>query len=176
MKEHIQEIYNQGLEKFAGDHEAAKEFTVGFLKEAFNVNWGEVGTEFSRGLGSTAAKGLVGGAAALAIGLGVHGVSSGLSGVANMNRHREFRRVLDQVVSATPLLKSYDRSKVDSFAETIFKFAPKVSTDPNLLGSILAHAVQGEAMDSNIIKTLVDLEAKVTETHKNNLFTPKFYQ
>lgn len=52
------------------------------------------------------------------------------------------------------------KDKVRAFAETIFNFAPHVASDPNLLKGVLAHVVQGESIDPQTIRSLMELEEK----------------
>lgn len=166
MKEQIQEVYALGLEKYAGDEVKAKEFTTGFLKEAFTLN---------PHLAEAGYKAIGAGVAGLGLGLGIHGVSSLFNNVSLSNQHAKFQKALDAAIRNNPLLENADRSKINSYAETIFKFAPHVAADVNMLSSILANAVHGEGLDPMTIRTLTDLEARVQETRKNALFSPKAY-
>lgn len=169
MNEHIQEVYNLGLEKFAGDADAAKEFTVAFIKEAGLMS--EVGAH----LGAGAVKAIGTGLGGLALGLGIHGMSSAMSNVATANLRSKFQASLAKVTAENPIISHADAHKVQSYAETVFKFAPHVAVDPNLLSSILANAVHGEGIDPMTIKTLTELESRVVDTRKNALFSPKAY-
>jgi len=40
---------------------------------------------------------------------------------------------------------------------------------------VLGHIVQGEGVDTTIMKTLVDLEKQIIESRKAGLFSPKGY-
>lgn len=173
MKEQIANLYEIGLEEF-GDDGAAKEFVKGFLKEASFLSDATINT-FKGQMTGGAGKALGAGAVALALGLGVHGLSSILN-TANTGYLRDrFQQSLARVMSTNLVLKDADRTKVNSYAETIFKFAPHVAADPNLLSSVLANAVHGEGIDPMTVRTLTDLEAKVVESKKNALFSPKAY-
>jgi hypothetical protein len=55
-----------------------------------------------------------------------------------------------------------DRGRVKGYADTVFRFAPNVASDVNLLTSILANAVHGESIDPMTIKTLTELENRFT--------------
>jgi hypothetical protein len=169
MKQEIQELYELGLEKFAGDENAAKDFVAGFLKEAFFGN--VVGEYMGRGLGQAAG----GAVAGLGAGLAIHGVSSMMNAASSSNLRAKFDQSFQQAVRSNPLLQDADKAKLASYGDTIFKFAPHISADPNLLSGILAHIIQGEGVDVTILKTLTDLEAKLIESRKNSLFTPKGY-
>jgi len=167
MSNTIKEIYDIGMEKYAGDAAKAKEFAVGFLKKASLFD--------NRFIQEGAGKALGTGIAALGVGLGVHGISSFMNASANANLHNAFQRALASVRASNPLLEDADPSKVNSYAETIFKFAPHVACDHNLLSTVLAHIVQGEGVDTTIMKTLVELEKQIIESRKAGLFTPKNY-
>lgn len=164
MKQHIQEIYNLGLEKFAGDHDSALAFTQGFVKEAF---LGDV----AQGAGKALGAGVVG----LGLGLGIHGVSSAISSVSNGMLRTQYEKAFSKCLSSNPILAQADNSKVRSYGETIFKFAPHVAADPNLLSTILTNAVHGEGVDPMTIRTLADLESSVQQGRRNAMFTPKAY-
>lgn len=168
----IQEIYDLGLEKCAGDSVAAKEFTIAFLKEAFEKSgsWAEVGLSASRVLG--------GAAAGLGAGLAIHGVSSALNGMASINLEDRYRAALSHAVAQNAILqnaKHENPQRLNSFADTIFKFAPHVAGDPNLLAHILSSVIHGESMDLTTVRSLADLENRYQENRKNSLFSPKEY-
>lgn len=174
MNTQIQELYELGMEKFAGDESAAKDFVKGFLKEAFEKSAGLPET-FFQAARSGAGKTVGTAAAAFGVGLGIHGISSMLNSAKTENLRTVYQSSLSKVVASNPLLHDADQQKLNSYAETIFKFAPHVACDANLLSSILAHINQGEGIDPMIIRTLTDLEAKLVESKKNALFSPKSY-
>lgn len=169
MNDQIKELYALGLEKFAGDESQAKEFVTGFLKEAFSA-----GSILSQ-VGAGAAKAIGAGTAGLALGLGIHGVSSAIQGASMSDLKSKFEAALHQVIQGNQLLQNADQAKVRSYANTVFQFAPHVAIDPNLLRSILNNAVHGEGIDPMTIRTLADLESRVQESKKNSLFSPKAY-
>ena len=116
-----------------------------------------------------------------ALGEGVGGVliSAGIQGVANLasivgenNLHTKFLESLANAIQSNRIIKEANKDRVRQYAETIFKFAPNVATDPNLLSSILANAIHGEGIDPMTIKTLTDLESRYKE---NTTFSPKSY-
>ena len=169
MKQQILEIYELGLEKFAGDTNAAKSFTVGFIKEAYSQHTWEADAI------SGAFKALTGGAVGIGLGLGMHGLSTAMNAAGTNSLRTHFQTSLARVKATNPLLEDADSSKVDSYAETIFKFAPHVAADPNLLSSVLGHCVQGEGVDTTNLKTITDLDAKLIEARKGAMFSPKNY-
>lgn len=170
MIEQIQEVYQLGLEKYAGDETAAKEFVTGFMKEAFFGN-PNLTSAVAKGVGGAIGGGLTG----LGLGLAMHGVSSAMNAAAGMNLRKNFEASLSKVKASNALLEDADPTKVNGYAETIFKFAPHVACDPNLLSTVMGHIIQGEGVDTTIMKTLVELEAKIMESRKNSMFSPKTY-
>jgi hypothetical protein len=156
LQEQVQALYEAGLEKFAGDQELAKSFVEGFVKEAFSPN---MGAKFWEG----GAAALGGGLVAAGLGLGIHGLSSALSGANEAGLKTKFEAAFAQVKRTNPVVIDADPIKVRSYAETIFKFAPRVAADPNLLSSVLASAVHGEGVDTTTIRALADLDARVLQ-------------
>lgn len=171
MRDQIQQLYDLGLEKFAGDQTKAEAFVEGFVKEAFNVDMGEFTKGYSGGLGGGLGKGVI----ALGVGLGIHGIASAMSAANNSALRSKFEKALSHVSQTNPIIKDYDQGKVRSFGETIFKFAPHVAADPNLLAHVLSNACHGESLDTMTIRTLADLDGRVVESHKAGLFSPKTY-
>jgi hypothetical protein len=169
MDQTTQEIYEIGLEKFAGDGNLAQEFVEGFVKEAVNL------TGLGEFLIGHAGKAVATGVTGLALGLGIHGVSSALNAAGTANLRAKYEEALRHVTSTNPLLGQADSAKIRSYGETIFKFAPHVAADPNLLSSILANAVHGEGIDPMTVKTLAELESRVIDSRKNSMFSPKSY-
>lgn len=165
FNEQIKELYDIGLEKFAGDESAAKDFVKGFLKEASAMDL----------IGKGALDALGKGGVALGLGLGIHGISSAINAAGTANLRTKFEHSLAQVTASNPLLTDVDPAKLKSYADTVFKFAPHIAGDPNILSSVLAHVVQGEGVDVTIVRTLTDLEAKLVESRKGALFSPKSY-
>jgi len=169
IKQQIADLYQDGLEKYAGDETLAKSYVEGFFKEA--LNYGNILKGVEDGLGKGIGAGLVG----VGLGLGIHGISSALSGVNNAAQKSRFNAAYDHVLATNPIVQNADPAKVRSYAETIFKFAPQVAGDPNLLSSVLAGSVHGEGVDTMTIRSLADLEARVVETKKAKNFSPKTY-
>lgn len=161
-------LHKCAMEHCGGDEALAGHFLNGFLKEAGGdayTHW------FQKGLFEALGKGLSG----IGVGLGIHGLSMAASSVANASLHTNFLQALEKAISMNPVLKGADKQKTAQYAETVFKFAPHVATDPNLLSSILANAIHGEGIDPMTIKTLGDLEARYVENKSGNLFSPKTY-
>lgn len=175
--------------KCAGDKTAVAHFMDAFVKEAgildkmLNQPVGQpvpgahkdmtrqpdtLGHTIARGIGQSFGQGL----GNLAVTAGVSSVGSLYRSVNNMALHGKFLQALERAYQGNRILKEADKEKVMQYAETVFKFAPNVATDSNLLSSILANAIHGEGIDPMTIKTLTDLEGKFTD---NATFSPKQY-
>ncbi len=124
--------------------------------------------------GEAAFKGIGGGVAGLGVallGAGiVKSVSSGANAVGNYQLRSKFEAALAQVTTNNKIVKGARPEKARDYAETLFKFAPHVASDPNLLSSILANAVLGEGVDPQTIRTLVDLERGYNDNNSNKPF------
>lgn len=183
----LQQVYEIGLSQFNGDHDKAVEFMDGFLKEA-SASLGldkeaAVGAKVAARAPETlgrmftggAVKALGAGAAGLAAGLAIHGVSTGVNAIARDNLYAKFKVALETAIRSNQVLRNEPRAKVENYAKTVFDFAPHVAGDANLLGNVLASAIHGDSMDLSIVRTLSDLEARYNDTRKNALFSPKTY-
>lgn len=170
----IEQVYKIGLEKFEGDHEKAAEFTKGFLKQASSLPMA-FGEGIGKALGEGAGKAIGAGVAGLGIGLGIAGLSAAMHGMAGVGQRAKFDAALKQAITSNSTLMHADRAKLMSYAETMFKFAPQIASDPNLLANVLSSAIHGESMDLTTVRTLADLESRYSETKKNGLFSPKAF-
>lgn len=100
------------------------------------------------------------------IGIGVaaagtlYGVNRLAAGAANTAKKIQYLNALERVQMTNPVLKSIPIEELRKYGDTLFKFAPNVCTDPNMLSTLLINAVHGEGIDLTTIKTLVDLEDK----------------
>lgn len=171
-KSMLEKIKQLAMEKCAGDEQKAQEFLEGFYeelltKQAAGFEVGHLIKEFSGGIG----KGLAG----VTLGLGVAGLTSAAKSISSDRMRTEFTQALAKAITSNPIIRQAKKEKVISYAETIFKFAPHVACDSNILSSVLAHVVQGEGVDTQIIKMLTDLEARYTMTATSTTFTPKSY-
>ena len=171
----LNKIAQLGLQKFSGDQELAKEFVQGFVKQALSLPVkGSLAHhmlgEASGGLAAAVGKGL----GATGVALGLAGVSAAVNAVSASGLHSKFMSSLEGAVQKNVVLRQADPEKVRQYAETVFKFAPNVATDPNLLSSILANAIHGDGIDPMTIRTLSDLEGRFVE-NKSNVFSPKKY-
>ncbi len=153
-------------------------FMDGFVKEAAMMDFMNYslpsGANASHTIGSSLVSGITDSIAKSTGGLLVNSTVAGLgkliSQAADISQYRKFMEALNKAVSMNKILKGADKNKVHQYGETIFKFAPHVATDPNLLSSILANAIHGEGIDPVTIKTLTELEGR----YKDNIsFNPK---
>jgi hypothetical protein len=169
--EMLEQVKQIALEKYAGDEELANAFVEGFQKEAAGLNWSGLGEQMLTGAAKAVGTGVVG----LGMGLGIHGISQQIHNVSNNNLHAEFAEALRHAVATNTVLRQAKKDRIQNYAETIFKFAPHVSTDANLLSAILANAIHGEGIDPQTIRTLVDLESRYKDNSSASGFTPKSY-
>lgn len=171
MFDRVKEV---GLEKFAGDENLANEFVAGFAEEllkeaAFPQSAGpDAYKELINGFSGSVGKGIGG----LLVTMGVSGVADLMRGAQNSILHTKFLQALEKAKQSNRILQEVPTAKLVQYAETIYRFAPHVSTDPNLLSSVLANAIHGEGIDPQTIKSLTDLEGRFRE---NRSFTPKAY-
>ena len=155
------------IEKIAQERfetEAEREaFVEAFVKEAsINPQIIEGAYKALGGLGV----GILGAALAK----GVHSVGSA---VGNSSLHAKFEQALSQVMVSNRIVKAADPTRVRGYAETIFKFAPHVAGDANVLSSILANVIHGDGVDPQTIKMLTDLEGRYKDNSTPGNF-PRF--
>lgn len=174
----LEKIKEYALVKYAGNQEEAIEFVEGFIKQAMaapnpsSARGGNTPPGFKNKLIEELGGGLGKGVAGMLFNVGVAGIGTAAKSVMNNNLHTRFLEALEQTIKSNRIIKEADKNKVKQYAETVFKFAPNVATDVNLLSSILANAIHGEGIDPMTIKTLTDLEGRFQE---NTTFTPKTY-
>jgi hypothetical protein len=185
----LQQLREMAMEKFASEEEV-NAFMDEFIKEAGLFDYRPSGdrsfemdsegglgdSRFSEGgtVGDSLISGLTASIAKSTGGAIVNGAVNGIGRLIgqakDMSLYRKFMEALNKAVSMNKILKGADRNKVLTYGETIFKFAPHVATDPNLLSSILANAIHGEGIDPVTIKTLSELEGRYRD---NISFNPK---
>lgn len=198
----LEQIKEYALEKYAGDKDLADEFVKGFTQVSLQKyaqerdmtgarpqkneglseakSHGEIALNAARlhneqftgklmhGFSESVGKGFGG----LLISGAVGALGSAYSSLARGALHTKFLNALTHVAQTNPIIRNADKAKVLQYAETIFKFAPNVASDPNLLSSIIANAIHGEGIDPMTIKTLTSLEGEYAH---NNTFTPKTF-
>jgi hypothetical protein len=153
------------LEKL-GSEEAADAFVEGFVSHTM-----EKSASFSqyagRVMGNPNFQKVGFGLAASLVGAGiVKGFSSGPKAIEGHALRNKFDMALAQVMSTNKIVKGANPDRAKEYAETMFRFAPHVASDPNLLGSVLSNAIQGESVDANTIKMLVDLEGRYVDNNR----------
>lgn len=146
---------------------ALSEVTDEMLKEAADPLMGmaHLTREAYGAVGQSAGKLGVGLLGALA----VAGIIKGIGAIKSSGLRAKFETALQHVKTKNYILKSADPKKIDSFAETIFNFAPHVASDVNILSSLLANAVHGESLDPKTVQSIVDLESKYVDKGSFNI-------
>lgn len=106
--------------------------------------------------------------------LAVNSLVSGIAGIVGSAResmlYRKFTESLKTVIESNRIVRNADRNKVMSYAETIYRFAPHVASDVNLLSQLLANSIHGEGVDPSTIETITRLEERYG---KDSGFKPK---
>jgi len=141
-------------------------FMEGFEKQAgLDMLGGGVMTRLfnNEAVRGAMAKAGVGLAAGLAGALLVKGVTSTSSAITNNALKSKFESALQQVINSNKIVKGANPTRVNSYAMTLFNFAPHVASDPNILSSLLSNAVLGEGLDPMTIKSVTDLEGRYKE-------------
>lgn len=127
----------------------------GLIKQAANVPMNQM---FGAAMRDAAGKATV---AAIA-GAGLYGlnrlVRSADQDIAKTRFESALRQVLSSNDQAGQIIKSVDRAKVMSLANTIFEYAPSVAGDVNILKSLLATYVNSDGIDPSTIRSLQELE------------------
>lgn len=178
----LEKIKELGLEKFAGDEELADQFVAGFVahvmlekeaqeveamqKEAAGpgVRKPDLTTEYMSGIAHEAGKASAGFAGNMAVGALVGGFRL----VKDQFRYQRFLKALEQAISNSHTLREANRQKVGKYADTIYRFAPLVAVDPNLLQSVLTNAILGDGIDLMTIKSLTDLQGRYSDNASLN--------
>jgi hypothetical protein len=161
-------IYDKAKGKFDNERDA-EQFVNGFITKVASIIDGafeskdpksSYPTPFEKGIGESLGRTAVGGVATL----GVMGITALANTIKDHTLYNKFLQALDHVSKSNRLVKATDKQKVLSYAHTIFKFAPHVATDENLLSNILSHVIQGESIDANIIKLITELENRYRDS------------
>lgn len=161
----LDKLAEYALKECEGDEVKAAAFIDGFTKEAA-----------ASGLAGELLSGIVGNVGkslgTLAIGASVALAGKGILDSQRAQLHAKFKVALDQAIAMNRVLQGAPRERVENYGETIFKFAPHIACDANLMSSILANAVHGDGIDPNTIKMLSEMENR---HQMNNAFSPKAY-
>lgn len=162
----LDKIAEYALKEYNGDQEKAAQFVEGFVKEA--ADWGRLSGELAKQFAGGLGKGL----GALVVGGGVALAGKGIIDSKNANSHARFKQALDAAIKTNPVLQDADKTKLEHYGETIFKFSPSVAGDPNVLGAVLSNAVHFNGIFPDTIKMLTELESRYQQ---NNQFSPKMF-
>lgn len=159
--------------------EQADAFVDGFVKEAAaglpaagdsgRAPW-SAATSMSHGIVDNFAKNIGGGLGSLAVNSIVGGMAGLVGSARSSMLHRNFTESLKTVIESNRIVRNADRNKVMSYAETIYRFAPHVASDVNLLSQLLSNSIHGEGVDPTTIETITRLEERIG---KDNSFKPK---
>lgn len=174
----VLELRKEAQEKLGMNEAQADAFVEGFVKEAslfdFVTRPGDNPTTAGHDIVGGAAKkfgeAIGGGIGNLAINGAIAGVASVVSSAQSAVLFRKFTEALKTVMESNRIVRNADRNKVMSYADTIYKFAPHVAADVNLLSQLLANAIHGEGVDPSTIETITRLEERYS---KDTGFKPK---
>lgn len=187
----LDKVREMGMIKFAGDKAAVDHFVdsfvdhmqtkqAGFLDSMLNLPTGQghqanssrpadtAAHAITKGLSTSIGQGIGG----LVLSLGTATAGTLYNNVRSQALHSKFLQALEKAYRNNRILTESPKEKILDYAETIFKYAPNVATDSNLLTSILTNAIHGDGIDPMTIKTLTELEGRYTD---NTSFNPKSY-
>ena len=172
------EMVKEAATSFYKNPEDLERFMDGFIKEAQgnlfgSAGWGDYfrNPAFKEHLVQGMASG--GGKALATLGVGllgaavVKGINSSSKAANTAALRTKFQAALQKVMESNRVIKGAKPYRVVEYADTIFKFAPHVASDPNLLSQILANAVLGEGIDPQTIKVLTELETRVVDLNSS---------
>jgi hypothetical protein len=169
------ELRKQAEERFPSDEKARDGYINGFIAKIANIlekthpQGSLVDSFLNRGMAQAAGKALVGGTVAAGF--------AGLMGVVNTVRshalYNKYLEALNEASKTNAVLRAADKKKLMNFGNTIFKFAPHVATDSNVLTNILSNAIHGDALDTMTIRMLTELEGRYQDTKGQGTFNPK---
>lgn len=184
MTDILDEVRAIALEQYK-DEAQVDQFMEGFVEKAassnlaqhFDLSKGLPGNETKAPtLGGSLAKGVGEQMGRSVVGAGATAAASGIMHLVRASQARKlysaFIKSLTEATQMSKVLKSADKSRVVSYAHTVYKFAPHVATDSNMLSQILANAVHGDGIDPMTIRTLTELESRYMDT---KAFRPKDY-
>lgn len=142
------------------DPEEIDRFIASFVETLEKRAANQRGQEFSatqevlKGMSGALGKGVTG----IGMQLGLLAASAISNAVTNSGLRAKFLQAMETAIRRSSILQQADKQKVMSFGETIFKFAPSVATDANILGMVLTNAIHGETLDPMTLQTLQNME------------------
>lgn len=171
------ELRKKAEKLFPSDEKSSNQYVDGFITKVASIldkSFGEhtLGDSFmARGVAQAAGKALVGGVAAA----GFATLMGAVNAVKSHALYNKYLQALDEATKASPILRSADKQKLLSFGNTIFKFAPHVATDSNVLETVMTNAIHGNSLDPMTIKMLTELEGRYSESKgkAGTMFNPK---
>lgn len=176
----VNQLREEAIEKMGFTNEQADAFVAGFIKEAgvfdYVTRSGDKDANTTlhqnivQGIGDSFGKSIGGGIGNLAVNSLVGGIANLVGSARDSMLHRNFTESLKTVIESNRIVRNADRNKVMSYADTIFKFAPHVASDVNLLSQLLSNSIHGEGVDPTTIETITRLEERLG---KDNSFKPK---
>lgn len=176
----VNQLRAEAQEKMGFTDEQADAFVEGFIKEAGVFDYvtrsgekdsnGHLGQDIVKGIGDSFGKSIGGGIGNLAVNSLVGGVANLVGSARSSMLHRTFTESLKTVIENNRIVRNADRNKVMSYAATIYKFAPHVASDVNLLSQLLSNSIHGEGVDPTTIETITRLEERL---NKDTSFKPK---
>lgn len=152
-------LKSAGVEVLSDEQRMFVDLTVeNFEKTA---GWGEFVSSFKEGAtGNEVGKAVVKAGVPLLGGLGVAAGMGAIRMIAGGMNRNKFETALRLAISRNSVLQHADQERVKSLADSIYATAPNVSTDPNILGQVLANAIRGENLDIQTVKMLAELESR----------------
>lgn len=109
----------------------------------------------------------------LGVGAGILAATKAAKAIINQIDKNKFEGSYRQALSTNKMLDGEDPVKLRSLADTIFRLAPHVACDPNLLSTVLQEQIKNfNGMTTQKARELVDLEDKLSGRSSNS-FKPK---
>ena len=109
----------------------------------------------------------------LGVGAGLIAATKAVGAISRQIDKNKFEAAYRQALSTNKMLDGIDPVKLRSLADTIFRLAPTVACDPNLLSTTLqAQIHDAQGMSTKVARELVDLEDKISGRSSNS-FKPK---
>lgn len=174
MTKAAQELMVEGIMKGIENSEAVKAALdlsgEGMDKEA--SVWGTVANIGKKVGGSMADK-----AGTLAMagvgGLGIHNYLKAKRNAETINQFADYQNALATVAGRNERLANENSERLNDLGSSIFKFAPTVASDPNVLETVLDNAVQYGGLDAQTVRSLQELEERYRNL--NEVPVPRTY-
>lgn len=164
-------------ELYPSDEKKSNEFVEGFISKVANMLTDKldqdsmVGNFLGRGLAQNVGKAIAGGV----VGAGFASLMGAVNVVKSHALYNKFLQALDEASKTNAVLRASDKRKLVNFGNTIFKFAPHVATDSNMLAHVLSNAIHSDSLDAMTIRMLGDLESRYQTNRGESNFNPKMW-